>query len=145
MSNSVETLYSQYCRESFDRHGVLKSWEPVVPDNFNFAYDVVDRIADLEPDRRAMVWCNEAGEERLFSFGDMKQAGNRTANFLAQTGIRKGDRVLVILKRHYQFWFTILALHKLGAVIIPATHLLTKKDVLYRIQAAQVKIGRAHV
>lgn len=134
--NKVESLYSRYCHEGFDKHGVLNKWEPVVPDNFNFAYDVVDAIGEMEPERRAMVWCSDRGEERVFSFDDMRKASNRTANFFAANGIKKGDRVLVILKRHYQFWFTILALHKLGAVIIPATHLLTKKDVYYRLETA---------
>lgn len=133
----VETLYRRYCKESFDPSGVLKTWEPVVPDNFNFAYDVVDAIAGMEPTRRAMVWCNPQGEERTFTFAEISAAASRTANFFAAAGIKKGDKVLVILKRHYQFWFTILALHKLGAVIIPATHLLTKKDVVYRVQAAE--------
>ncbi|MEG1874598.1 MAG: AMP-binding protein [Angelakisella sp.] len=133
----VEELYRRYCREEFDRHGVLCRWEPVVPQNFNFAYDVVDEIAALQPDRRAMLWCNEQGEEHCFSFDDLRRASNRTANFFAAKGIQKGDKVLVILKRHYQFWFTILALHKLGAIIIPATHLLTKKDIAYRLDAAK--------
>ncbi len=132
----VELLYQKYCRETFDEKGVLKTWEPVVPENFNFAYDVVDTIADLEPERRAMVWCNDKGEERFFTFDDIRRQSNRTANFLMSQGIKRGDRVLVILKRHYQFWFTILALHKIGATIIPATHLLTKKDVVYRVEAA---------
>lgn len=136
--DSVVNLYRRYCVEGFDANGVLNKWEPVVPEGFNFAYDVVDEIARLEPDRRAMTWCSDRGEEEVFSFGDMARASNRTANFLVAQGIGKGDRVLVILKRHYQFWYTILALHKLGAVIIPATHLLTKKDVSYRIEAAGV-------
>ena len=132
----VELLYQKYCKETFDEKGCLKTWEPVVPENFNFAYDVVDAIADLEPERRAMVWCNDKGEERIFTFDDIRRESNRTANFLLSKGVKKGDRVLVILKRHYQFWFTILALHKIGATIIPATHLLTKKDVVYRVEAA---------
>ncbi|MEG0853178.1 MAG: AMP-binding protein [Angelakisella sp.] len=134
----VETLYRRYCHEEFDSHGVLKKWEPVVPPNFNFANDVVDVIADAEPDRRAMMWCSDRGEEAMFTFRDMQEQSKRTAAFLTASGIKKGDRVLVILKRHYQFWFTILALHRIGAVIIPATHLLTQKDVAYRIEAAEV-------
>ena len=126
-------LYKKYCRETFDENGVLTGFEPVVPQNFNFAYDVVDVIAEAQPDRRAMVWCNDKGEERTFTFADMRDYSNRAANMFLKAGIKKGDAVLVILKRHYEFWFTILALHKIGAAIIPATHLLTRKDVLYRI------------
>ena len=94
----VELLYQKYCKETFDEKGCLKTWEPVVPENFNFAYDVVDDIADLEPERRAMVWCNDKGEERIFTFDDIRRESNRTANFLLSKGVKKGDRVLVILK-----------------------------------------------
>lgn len=129
-------LYKQYCKESFDHNGVLCSWEPVVPPGFNFAYDCVDAIAASEPDRRAMVWTSDRGEEQTYTFTQMRDWSNRTANLLLSQGVKKGDKVLVILKRHYQFWYTILALHKIGAVIIPATHLLTAKDVLYRMEAS---------
>lgn len=135
---TVANLYKKYCVEEFDRNGVLSKWKPIVPANFNFAYDVVDKIAELEPNRRAMVWTHENGDERTFTFEDMRKKSNQTANFFLKNGIKKGDNVLVILKRHYEFWFTILALHKIGAVIIPATHLLTKKDILYRVEAANV-------
>ncbi|MEA5011536.1 MAG: AMP-binding protein, partial [Angelakisella sp.] len=126
----MELLYKKYCREAFDSHGVLKTFEPVVPENFNFAYDVVDYIAHHEPKRRAMVWCNDEGEEKTFTFDDMRCWSNKTANYLLSEGIQKGDKVMVILKRHFEFWFTILALHKIGAVIIPATNQLTKKDIV---------------
>lgn len=134
----MERFYQQFCREGFDADGVLCSFEPVLADNFNFAYDVVDEIARLEPDRRAMVWCNDAGEERVLSFGEMKAYSDKCAQMLASRGIIKGDLVMLVLKRHYEFWFTILALHKLGAVAVPATNLLTAKDFLYRFQAAGV-------
>ena len=134
----MELLYQKFCNEAFDKNGVLTKWEPVVPEDFNFGYDCVDYIADHQPDRRAMVWCDDKGHERTFTFRDMKEYSNRTANLFLQSGIKKGDMVLVILKRHYQFWFTILALHKIGAVIIPATNLLTKKDIVYRVNAADV-------
>ncbi|MCI8623357.1 MAG: AMP-binding protein [Provencibacterium sp.] len=132
-------LYRRYCREGFDEHGVLNSFEPVIPETFNFAYDVVDEIARIEPERRAMVWCNEAGEERFFTFRDLKRESDKAANLLASLGIAKGDKVMLILKRHYQFWTAILALHKLGATAIPGTHLLTEKDILYRFKLAGVK------
>lgn len=110
-----------------------------VPENFNFAYDVVDAWGAEEPDKPALLWTNEAGEEIQFSFRDMKEASDRTASFFQSLGIGRGDMVMLILKRHYQFWFSILALHKLGAVAIPATHLLMPKDIEYRCNAAGVK------
>ncbi len=111
-----------------------------VPENFNFAFDVVDEIAADEPDRTALVWCNEADEEKIFSFADLSRASNRAANYLRELGICKGDAVMLILKRRYEFWITFLALHKLGAIAIPATHLLTKKDITYRCNAADIKM-----
>jgi len=134
----VEDLYERFCDESFDKHGVLKTFVPMYEENFNFAYDVVDEIARLEPDRRAMIWTNETGEEKVFSFDDMRRYSNKTANLLVKHGVKKGDMVMLVLKRHYQFWFTILALHKIGAVTIPATNQLMKKDYVYRFKAADV-------
>ena len=107
----MENFYKRFCREAFDDNGVLCAFEPVVADNFNFAYDVVDEIARLDPDRRAMVWCNVAGEERTFTFGEMKLYSDKCAQMLADHGVKKGDMVLLVLKRHYEFWFTVLALH----------------------------------
>ena len=135
---TVENLYKQYCTEGFDEHGVLNLFQLHCPDNFNFAYDVIDRFAQIEPDRRAMIWANTEGAERRFTFRDMSLASNRAANLFRAHGVKHGDRVLLVLKRHYEFWISILALHKLGAVAIPATNLLTKKDVEYRIQAAGI-------
>lgn len=134
----MENFYRKFCNVTFDDQGVLSSFEPIVPNNFNFAYDVVDTIAALDPQRRAMIWCNDEGEERVFTFEDMCRYSNQAANLLKAQGVKKGDMVLLVLKRHYQFWFAILALHKLGAVGIPATHLLTKADYDYRLNAAGV-------
>ena len=131
----MEHFYQRFCKEGFDENGVLSFFEPLPADNFNFAYDVVDELARLEPDRRAMVWCNVPGEERVFTFGEMKQYSDRCAQMLARRGVKKGDKVLLVLKRHYEFWFTVLALHKIGAVGVPATNLLTTKDILYRFEA----------
>jgi acetyl-CoA synthetase len=111
-----------------------------VPDNFNFAYDVVDYYAEETPDKRAIVWCDEKGSYAAFTFKQLKEYSDKAANFLKSAGIKKGDPVMVILKRRYEFWFLILALHKLGAVCIPATHLLTKKDIVYRNNAADIKM-----
>jgi acetyl-CoA synthetase len=111
----------------------------LVPENFNFAYDVVDAWADKEPTKKALLWTNDQGECREFTFGEIKKYSDQTASFFQSLGIKKGDIVMAILKRRYEFWFTIIALHKIGAVIIPATHLLTKKDLIYRNNAADIK------
>lgn len=132
-------IHRNYVDETFDSNGNLTGYTLKYPDTFNFAYDVVDVIAVSEPERKALVWCNPKGEEHIFTYGDLKKYSDKTANMLRSKGIKKGDMVMVILKRHYQFWFLILALHKLGAVIIPATFLLTKHDVEYRVNAAGVK------
>ena len=85
-----------------------------------------------------MIWCNDEGEEHFFTYEDMKNYSNKAANLFVKNGVKKGDMVMLVLKRHYQFWFSILALHKIGAVAIPATNLLTKKDYVYRFEAADV-------
>jgi len=110
-----------------------------VPEQFNFGYDIVDAWAEKEPDKPALLWTNDKGECRHFSFADIKAYSDRTASYFQSLGIGKGDIVMAVLKRRYEFWFTIIALHKLGAVIIPATHLLTKKDIVYRTNAADIK------
>ena len=117
----------------------IKNMHINVPENFNFAYDVVDVYAAEQPDKKALLWTNDHGEVRQFTFADMKRETDRTASYYQTLGIGKGDPVMLILKRRYEFWFSILALHKLGAVVIPATHLLTKKDIVYRCNAADIK------
>jgi acetyl-CoA synthetase len=111
-----------------------------IPGNFNFAFDVVDEIALDDPDKIAMVWCDDKGNEEIFTFRQMKYYSDKTANFFKSNGIRKGDPVMLILKRHFEFWFCTLALNKLGAITIPATHLLSTKDVIYRNNAADIKM-----
>ena len=117
----------------------IKNLHINVPENFNFAYDVVDVYAQEQPSKKALLWTNDHGEERQFTFADMMRETDRTASYFQSLGIGKGDPVMLILKRRYEFWFSILALHKLGAVVIPATHLLTKKDIVYRCNAAGIK------
>ncbi len=134
----MERFYKRFVNETIE-DGKLKAISFNVPDNFNFAYDVVDELAQLKPNGRAMVWANEAGEEHIFTFSQMSKYSAKAANYLYSQGIRKGDKVMLVLKRHYQFWFVILALHRLGAVAIPATHLLKKKDYIYRFESAGVK------
>ncbi len=110
-----------------------------VPENFNFGYDVVDKWAESHPDKKALLWTNDKGETIQFTFADIKRESDKTASFFASQGIGRGDMVMLILKRHYQFWFSIVALHKLGATVIPATHLLTEKDIIYRCKMAGIK------
>jgi acetyl-CoA synthetase len=127
-----QTHFSDF--EDFKAH-----YELIVPEDFNFAYDVVDGWAAINPDKRALLWTNDKGECRSYTFGEIKDLSDRTAGYLSSLGIKKGDMVMAILKRRAEFWYTIIALHKIGAVIIPATHLLTKKDIVYRNNAADIK------
>lgn len=118
----------------------INNYSVNVPENFNFAFDVVDEYAKTDPEKKAIVWSDETGEERVFTFADVKHYSNKTANYFKSLGIKKGDPVMLILKRRYEFWFCILALHRLGAIGIPATHLLTKSDIEYRNNAASIKM-----
>ena len=128
-------------RVDFDSYeDFYKNYQIDIPENFNFAFDVSDAIADSEPDKLAMVWCDDKGAEATFTFGEIKKYSNKAANFFREIGIKKGDAVMLVLKRRYEFWFCLLALHKIGAVAIPATHLLTKKDIIYRNNAADIKM-----
>ena len=133
------SIYQQFCTEQFDEQGRLQNLSLNVPDDFNFSYDVVDAIARETPEKRAMVWCNTENEEHIFTFDDMMRQSSRVANVLKNAGIGRGDRVMLVLKRHYEYWFTVLALHRLGAVAIPATHMLTESDFAYRIRTADIK------
>nr|WP_306435203.1 AMP-binding protein [Phocaeicola coprophilus] len=118
----------------------IKNLRIKVPENFNFGYDVVDAWAAEEPERKALLWTNDKGEHIQFTFADLKKYADMTASWFQSLGIGRGDKVMLILKRRYEFWFSIIALHKLGAVVIPATHLLTKKDIVYRCNAATIKM-----
>lgn len=133
------SVYKQYCNEIVDENGRLKKITLAYPDNFNFGYDVVDKIADKTREKRALVWCNVEGEDHIFSFADIKKYSNQMANVFRSAGIGHGDRVMLILKRHYEYWFAAVALHKLGAVMIPATHMLTVSDLVYRIKTSKAK------
>lgn len=134
----MRNINERFVKETYSENGQLQSFKVVAPDTFNFGYDVVDDIALNDPDRRAMVWANPEGEEHFFSFADMKKWSDKTANFLAAQGIKKGDYVLVILRRHYQFWFVATALCKLGAIMVPATFMLKEHDLEYRLNAGQI-------
>ena len=128
-----KTVFDSY--EDFERNFKIN-----IPDDFNFAYDVADEIADKNPGKTVLVWCDENGNEAIFTFGQLKYHSDRAANFFRSAGIGKGDPVMLILKRRYEFWFAILALHKIGAVAVPATHLLTTKDIIYRNNSADIKM-----
>jgi acetyl-CoA synthetase len=110
-----------------------------IPENFNFAYDVVDVLAQEKGGERALQWCDEKGADAAFTYTEMKNLSNKAANILCKAGIGKGDPVMLILKRRWEYWPVLLALHKLGAIAIPATHLLTTKDIVYRCNAADIK------
>lgn len=133
------SVYKQYCSEVFDEKGRLQDMSLSYPDTFNFGYDVVDRLAEDHPEKRALVWCNVEGQEAFFTFAEVKKYSNQMANVFRRGGIGRGDRVMLILKRHYEYWFAAIALHKLGAVMIPATHMLTVSDLAYRIQSSGAK------
>lgn len=131
-------IADRYTETTLDENGILKTISFKNDENFNFAYDVVDVMAKKCPDKLAMLHVSKDGRERRFSFRDMAKYSNMAANYFSYLGIRKGDKVMLVLKRHFQFWFSLLALHKIGAVAIPATNLLTKKDFEYRFKAGEV-------
>lgn len=133
------SIYQKYCTEATDEQGRLQKFSLHYPQDFNFGYDVVDAIARETPNKKALVWCNTENEEHIFTFEDIREKSNRMANVFRDAGIGQGDSVLLVLKRHYEYWFAAVALHKLGAVMIPATHMLTVKDFAYRIQASGAK------
>lgn len=134
-------LSERYLKQSMfeNLNDFVTNLEFLIPRNFNFGYDVVDEYARLEPEKPALVWTNDKGEHRVFSFADMKAYSDCTASYFTSLGIGRGDKVMLILKRRFEFWFSIIALHKIGAVCIPATHLLMEKDIVYRNNAAGIK------
>ena len=132
-------IYHRFVKSTTDEHGVISGIEFIGEENFNFAFDVVDELAKSKPDKLAMLHVSREKAERRFTFADISRYSSKTANYFRSLGIKKGDKVMLVLKRHYQFWFAILALHKIGAVVIPATNLLVEHDFDYRFKAAEVK------
>lgn len=132
-------LYKEYLVETLNSKGQIEKTGFKKDPDYNFAYDIVDRIARENPKKLAMVWCNEAGDEKYITFEDMKENSDKTASYFMSLGIKKGDAVLLILKRHFEWWYCMMALHKIGAIAIPATNQLMTKDIVYRINAASVK------
>ncbi|MCH5150036.1 MAG: AMP-binding protein [Spirochaetales bacterium] len=121
-----------------DENGILNAIEFHNHENFNFAYDIVDVLGKEQPDRLAMLHLSNEKEERRFTFKDIMEGSSKAANMFVNLGIKKGDRVMLVLKRHYQFWYSIIALHKIGAIAIPTTHLLVQHDFEYRFKAGNV-------
>jgi acetyl-CoA synthetase len=134
----VVGLHTEFLTEDLADDGHPRSFGLTCPPGFNFAYDVVDRLGTETPDRRALRWCNDEGERADYTFGDMKRLSDQAASYLLAQGVRKGDRVLLILKRHPQFWWAITALHKIGAVAVPATNQLLRYDLVFRLEEADI-------
>ncbi len=137
--DTEDLICKKYIKTTEDENGALQSIRFENIKTFNFGFDIIDAIADKYPDKLAMLHIDKHGEERRFTFQDIKRASNQCANYLQSLGIGKGDRVMLVLKRHYPFWFLMIALHKIGAVAIPATNQLKEHDFVYRYQAAGVK------
>ncbi len=135
----MKRLYQEFVDETFGPGGEVVRFRAKELESFNFAYDVVDRLAADQPEKLAMLWCNEAGDERRITFADMKRESDRAASFFQTLGIGLGDTVLLILKRHFEFWYCIIGLHKIGAIAVPATNQLMVKDIVYRCNAASIK------
>lgn len=135
-------FYEEYLTCDMDNgwEAAQKSFSLHIPDNFNFAYDVIDRYAAEAPEAEALVWCNDKGEEKIFTFGVLAKEINKAANFFTAMGIARGDTVLLFLRRRYEFWFILPALHKIGAIAVPATVQLAAHDIEYRIQSAGIKM-----
>jgi len=134
----MEPFYKRFVNEQFDENGTLTSLTYNVPEHFDFAYDVLDELAAIKPDAPALLWRGADDERREFTFGDIKEWSDRAAQVFRSHGVKKGDRVMLILKRHYHFWFAVMGLHKIGAITVPATNQLQKKDLIYRFNAAEI-------
>ena len=122
-----------------DYNDYIKNAIPKIPSNFNFSYDVIDAIANEKPDKVALLWTNDSGEKKSFTFKDLSKQSNAVANFLSSRGLVKGDTVLLFLRRRWEYWILMLAMHKLGVIPIPSTNQLKTEDIKYRIQQADVK------
>ncbi len=131
-------IYEKFVKTKEDEKGVLQEISFLNTENFNFAYDVVDQLAVTHPDKMAMLYVDQDKNERRFTFKELSEISSQTANYFQKLGIKKGDRVMMVLKRHYQFWFAILALHKLGAIVIPSTHQLKEEDFAFRFDVGDI-------
>lgn len=137
------SLYQEFLKnkKEFKDYDELKAGcELTCPENFNFAYDIVDRYTETEPGKRALVWCNDEGEEHTFTFEDISRESKKAAVFFTRKGIKKGDTVMLVLRRRYEWWIIMMALHRIGAIPVPATYQLLEKDYVYRIDSATIKM-----
>ncbi len=132
-------VIDKFVKTETDEDGALKKISFTNEETFNFGFDIVDALAEKDPDKTALIYVSDDMEEKRFTFAEMKKYSNMTANYFLSKGIKKGDTVMLVLKRHYQFWFSIIALHKIGAIVIPATNQLVQHDFTYRFKAADVK------
>lgn len=133
-------LAPRYVRMDFtSQRNFENQYQLHIPQQFNFAYDIVDEYAILSPQKKALIWCNPLGEEKAFTFAQLSALSNQAANFFSSLGLQKGDPVMLILKRRYEYWICALALLKIGCILIPATFQLAGKDIVYRCNAAQIK------
>lgn len=139
----MSSLYGDFLvenRDFKDYADLKKNCRLKAPENFNFSYDIIDRYAKECPEKRALVWCDDNGEEKTFTFADISIESKRAAYFLSAAGIKKGDAVMLILRRRYEFWILMPALHRIGAIVVPATDQLLQKDIEYRTNAAEIKM-----
>ncbi len=133
-------LLNKFCPTEFSSYeDFCKRFKITVPENFNFGFDIIDEYARLDPDRKALFWCNDKNEEKTFTFADISRLSDKAANVFVKYGIKKSEPVMLILKRRYQFWYCLPGLIKLGAIAVPSTHMLTEQDIIYRIEAAGIK------
>lgn len=139
----MSSLYGDFLvenRDFKDYADLKKNCRLKAPENFNFSYDIIDRYAKECPEKRALVWCDDNGGEKTFTFADISVESKRAAYFLSASGIKKGDAVMLILRRRYEFWILMPALHRIGAIVVPATDQLLQKDIEYRTNAAEIKM-----
>lgn len=136
----MTSLISEYVnRVDFDSYeDFAENFQFKIPEDFNFGFDIVDKYAEIDPNKRALVWCDD-NEDKIFTFKDIKEESNKVANFLKKLGIKKGDCVILTLKNRYEWWYTMVALHKIGAIAISATHMLKLHDIKYRLKKAHMK------
>ncbi|MCM1508202.1 MAG: AMP-binding protein [Ruminococcus flavefaciens] len=139
LANVENPVIDKFVKTETDENGALSKISFMNEETFNFGFDIVDKLAEKTPDKTALVYVSDSMEEKRFTFAEMKKYSNMTANYFLSKGIKKGDTVMLVLKRHYQFWFSIIALHKIGAIVIPATNQLVQHDFTYRFKAADVK------
>ncbi|RNI12380.1 acetyl-CoA synthetase [Methanohalophilus sp. RSK] len=138
MTSLINNFLAKTDFESYD--DFYTNFKINIPESFNFVYDVVDVYAKEQPEKKALVWCNDDGEEKIFTFADLKYYSEKAANLFVKYGIKKGDVVKLTLKGRYEFWICILGLHRIGAIALPGTHMLTTRDLKYRIERADIQM-----